>query len=128
MPEQSSSRRPARGLAAAVGGALAGVALAACGGASGSDARGIYDSQGCGGCHSSSALGGSGTSGPNLDGVAAAAAAKNLSVDAFVRKALTDPNGLGLRNMPSFASALSDAQIATLVAALGGGQTGSTGS
>lgn len=117
-----------RALAVACGGALAALLVAGCGGSSPKDARGLYEAQDCGGCHTSSALGGSGTSGPNLDGVAAAAASHGLAIDAFVRKALTDPNELGLKDMPSFASALSDAQIATLAAALAGGQTGSTGS
>jgi len=118
-----------RALRAACGAALAALVVAGCGSSSPKDARGIYETQGCGGCHSSSALGGDGTSGPNLDTVAASASAHGLSTAEFVRKALTDPNGLGLKNMPSFASALSDAQISALAAVLSGaGETSSTGS
>jgi mono/diheme cytochrome c family protein len=111
------------------GGALVALLVAACGSSSPKDAKGIYSSQGCGGCHTSAALGGSGTSGPNLDGVAASASAKGLSATEFVRRALTDPTGLGLTGMPSFGATLSDAQISALAGALGGaGQSGSTGS
>ena len=59
----------------------------------------VFASAGCGGCHTLSAAGASGTAGPDLDALAPDAA----TVEAVVRS--------GSGTMPSFAGRLSDAEI-----------------
>ncbi len=81
-------------------------------GGGGADGEGIFASAGCGGCHTLSAAGSSGTVGPNLD---EAHPSLELAIDRVT-------NGQG--GMPSFKGQLSDAQIeavATFVAENAGG-------
>jgi mono/diheme cytochrome c family protein len=86
-PELIGAHKPA---AAAAGAATSGAP------ASG---EAVFASAGCGGCHTLSAAGSSGSTGPNLDDVAPDAA----TVEAVVR------SGSGV--MPSFQGRLSDAEI-----------------
>ena len=64
----------------------------------------IFASAGCGGCHTFSAAGSSGTVGPNLDDA-------NVDVDAAVQQV---KNGGG--GMPAFGDRLSDQEIADVAA------------
>ena len=64
----------------------------------------VFASAGCGGCHTFSAAGSSGTVGPNLDDA-------NVDVDAAVQQI---KNGGG--GMPAFGDRLSDQEIADVAA------------
>ena len=76
------------------------------GAAEGDPANGktVYASAGCGGCHTFSAAGSTGTVGPNLDDAA-------IDVDAAVQQV---KNGGG--GMPAFGDRLSDQEIADVAA------------
>jgi mono/diheme cytochrome c family protein len=68
----------------------------------GTDGAAIFKGAGCAGCHTLAAAGATGTTGPNLDQLAA-----KLTVPIVVRQVTTPPPGL----MPSFQGKLSPAQI-----------------
>jgi len=84
----------------------------------------VFASTGCGGCHTFKAAGTNGTTGPDLDKLAANAQKANEgSVQEFTAQSIKDPGAYvepGYSNvMPNFG--LSDKQIADLVAYLTGG-------
>ena len=101
--------------------------LAACG--TGGIASGTADQengkklfqQECGGCHALSAAGTSGTIGPNLNDLKAAAAklGKGKTPEEYIRESILDPGAVivpGFSNaMPSFKGRLTDKQIQTLI-------------
>jgi cytochrome c oxidase subunit 2 len=62
------------------------------GGASRDPGLAVFESAGCGGCHTLSAAGSSGRTGPNLDELNAAAEEAGKPLEAFVRESILDPN------------------------------------
>jgi cytochrome c oxidase subunit 2 len=95
------------------------------GGAQAVDAKQIFTAQGCGGCHKLAAAGGTGSVGPDLDQLKAAAAkfGKQLNErpQQYVQQSIVDPSkfvvpGFPNNVMPSdFGQKLSSAQIDALV-------------
>jgi mono/diheme cytochrome c family protein len=76
-------------------------------GSEAADGKAVF-TETCGGCHTLSAAGTSGTSGPNLDGVSLDAGA----IEAIVRE--------GRGGMPAFGGDLSDDEIAAVAAFVAG--------
>jgi cytochrome c oxidase subunit 2 len=82
----------------------------------------VFDSNGCGGCHTYGPAGSSGTTGPDLDNLAEAAETAGEPLPVFVATSITDPNkyvapGFPSGVMPPFTS-LTPKQVADLVAFL----------
>jgi mono/diheme cytochrome c family protein len=83
----------------------------------------LFQSQGCGGCHTFKPAGTNGTVGPDLDKLADYAKTANMgSLEQFTHESIASPSSYiekGYPNsMPNFGSTLSDQQIADLVAFL----------
>jgi cytochrome c oxidase subunit 2 len=100
-----------RGRQEAGGGATSGAAL--------------FSEEGCGGCHTFEPAKSNGTTGPDLDELAAAARKANKPLDDFVRESIQNPNayvapGYQPNVMPQFQ--LSGDQVDALVQYLTGGQ------
>ena len=98
-------------------------------GASGDAAAGktVFAANGCAACHAFKAAGASGTVGPNLDMAPAAdAKAANMSLAAFLKQSIVDPNAYIAKGYPkgvmpqTFGKSLTPTQLADLVAFLGG--------
>lgn len=90
--------------------------------------KAVFLSNGCGSCHTFKAAGASGTIGPDLDTAPAADAKKaNMTLAAFVRQSIVDPNafvasGYAKGVMPTtFGTSLSKTQLDDLVAFVAGG-------
>jgi cytochrome c oxidase subunit 2 len=83
-------------------------------------------SLGCGGCHTLSKAKTTGTVGPNLDNIAAAAKAAGESTAQFVRESIVTPNKVIAKGFPpnvmpgNFGSTLSKQQLDDLVAYISG--------
>jgi mono/diheme cytochrome c family protein len=96
-------------------------ALATAGLAQAKTGEQIFTAAGCAGCHTFSPAGSSGTIGPNLDDLAAAAGEREpgKSAEEYVRESLTNPEAFlaeGFGNaMPSYEGRLTDEQIQALV-------------
>ena len=88
-------------------------------------------SAGCSSCHTFTPAGATGTIGPNLDNISADQKASGEALDPFISDSITDPNkyiakGFSQGIMPeTFASSLSKADIADLVAFISQNQTSS---
>ena len=57
--------------------------------------RQVFQSKGCGGCHTlSGTTGAVGTTGPDLNGIGAAAASRrpNMTAEAYIRESIENPN------------------------------------
>jgi mono/diheme cytochrome c family protein len=99
MPAKLVTGQDARDVAAYVG-KVAGVpgddqgALATAGLAGATDGRQIFTAAGCGGCHRLSATGSTGTIGPSLDDLTAAARRSGKPPEEYVREAIVDPNAV----------------------------------
>ena len=84
----------------------------------------LYDSNGCGGCHTFKPAGSTGKVGPDLDNLAADAKKANQgSLDAYTHESIENPDayvvpGYPKGVMPAFAGKLTDSQINELVAYL----------
>ena len=84
----------------------------------------LYDSNGCGGCHSFKPAGSAGKVGPDLDNLAADATKANQgSLELYTSAAIKNPSAYvvpGFQNgvMPSYGTQLKDKQIADLTAFL----------
>jgi mono/diheme cytochrome c family protein len=83
----------------------------------------VYDSQGCGGCHTFKPAGSTGTTGPNLDTAPATdAQAAGMPLPAFIKQSIIDPNAYVPKGYPSgvmpasFGTTLTSTQINNLVA------------
>jgi len=95
------------------------VALSACGGAGGADGRQVFESAGCGSCHSLAAAGTSGGVGPDLD-----QSLRGRSPD-YVRRAIVDPRaelapGYGPLMPTNYRDRLSAQELDALVELLAG--------
>jgi cytochrome c2 len=97
-------------------------ALAQAGLAGATTGEQIFTAAGCGGCHKLASAGGTGSIGPSLEELAAAAGRREpgTSAEEYVREALVDPDayvveGYARGVMPSFDGKLSDKQLQTLV-------------
>ena len=94
------------------------------GGGNAAAGKAVFDSSGCGSCHTFQPAGSSGTIGPNLDtGPAESAKADhNMALPAFIKESITDPDayiakGFSKGLMPkTFGSSLSKTQLNDLVA------------
>lgn len=88
-------------------------------------------SAGCSSCHTFTPAGATGTIGPNLDNISADQKASGEALDPFISDSITDPNkyiakGFSPGVMPeTFATSLSKADIADLVAFISQSQTSS---
>jgi mono/diheme cytochrome c family protein len=84
----------------------------------------LYDSSGCGGCHTFKPAGSTGTVGPNLDNLAADATKANQGgVDLYTFTSIKNPDayvvpGYQAGVMPSYGGQLNDRQIADITAFL----------
>jgi cytochrome c551/c552 len=84
---------------------------------------------GCSGCHTFTAAGATATVGPNLDNISASQKDSGEPLDKFISDSITDPNkyiakGFSPGIMPgTFATSLSKADIADLVAFISQNQT-----
>jgi mono/diheme cytochrome c family protein len=97
-------------------------ALAQAGLAGATTGEQLFTAAGCGGCHKLASAGATGTIGPGLDELAAAAGEREpgKGAEEYVREALLDPDayvvdGFNEGVMPSFEGKLSDKQLQTLV-------------
>jgi cytochrome c oxidase subunit 2 len=101
------------------------------GGGGGGDAgAALFESNGCGSCHTFQPAGATGKVGPSLDGLAGDAEKAGKPLADYVHESIADPGAYvvpGYQDgvMPSFDS-LSDEQIDALVQYLTGGEGGST--
>lgn len=82
----------------------------------------LFAANGCGGCHTYGPAGTSGTVGPKLDDLVAAAQTAGQPLDAYVAESITSPSsyvveGFTAGVMPSY-SQLTSAQVGDLVAFL----------
>ena len=83
--------------------------------------KAIYDSNGCGGCHTYKPAGSAGKVGPDLDNLAADAQKANKgSVEDYTKESIEDPGAYvvpGFPNgvMPAYKGQLTDQQISDLV-------------
>jgi cytochrome c oxidase subunit II len=90
------------------------------------DGASVFESSGCGGCHTFAAAGATGAIGPSLDELADAANQAGVPLDEFVRESVTDPNsyiepGFKPDVMPqTFGDSLSSEELDALVAYLTG--------
>lgn len=92
--------------------------------------KAVFTANACATCHTFKAAGSTGTIGPNLDtGPAKGAAATHLSVAAFIRQCITDPNkyippGYQKGLMPTtFGTTIKPADLTALVAFIAAGST-----
>jgi mono/diheme cytochrome c family protein len=101
------------------------------GGQAGGGAASIFQSQGCGSCHTLKAAGSTGTIGPDLDKLAADARKAGKPLAAYTRESIVNPDayivpGYQKGVMPTtFGSKLSKSQLAALVQYLLGSGKGS---
>ena len=98
---------------------VAGLALSGCGGPGRADGRQVFESSGCGSCHSLAAAGTSGGVGPDLD-----QSLRGKSPD-YVRRAILDPRaelepGYGPLMPTNYRERLSAQQLDALVELLAG--------
>jgi mono/diheme cytochrome c family protein len=83
--------------------------------------KALYDSNGCGGCHTFKPAASTGKVGPDLDNLAADAKKANRgSLEQYTRESIEDPNayivaGFPKGVMPAFKGTLTDSQINELV-------------
>jgi mono/diheme cytochrome c family protein len=83
--------------------------------------KALYDSNGCGGCHTFKPAASTGKVGPDLDNLAADAKKANRgSLEQYTRESIEDPNayivaGFPKGVMPAFKGKLTDSQINELV-------------
>lgn len=98
-------------------------------GATGNAAAGksVFAANGCASCHTFKAAGASGRVGPDLDSAPAAdAKATNMTLAAFLKQSIVDPNAYIAKGFPksvmpeTFGKSLTPTQLADLVAFLGG--------
>src|SRR5262245_31015212 len=87
--------------------------------------KALFESKGCGACHTFKPAGTHGTIGPDLDSLKASAAKAGQPFDAFIAESIMDPNayiapGYKPGIMPKFP--LDSTQVADLVAYLSAGQ------
>jgi cytochrome c oxidase subunit 2 len=87
--------------------------------------KGVFDSNGCGGCHTFKPAGSKGTTGPDLDNMTAAAKKAGKPLEAFVRESIVDPNayiapGYPPNVMPKTFAQLPKSQLDALVQYLTG--------
>ena len=88
-------------------------------------------SSGCSGCHTFTAAGSSGTTGPNLDDLSTDAQKAGMTLAAFIHESIVDPNAYIAPGYPSsimpqtFAQSLSASDINDLVTFLYDNQTSS---
>jgi mono/diheme cytochrome c family protein len=86
--------------------------------------KALYDSNGCGGCHTFKPAASTGKVGPDLDNLAADAKKANRgSLEQYTRESIEDPNayivaGFPKGVMPAFKGKLTDSQINELVSFL----------
>ena len=85
--------------------------------------KAVFDSNGCGACHTFTPAGAKGTVGPNLDKLPDLAKAAGQPLEDFVHESIVDPNayiekGYAKGIMPETYSSLSAQQLADLVAFL----------
>jgi mono/diheme cytochrome c family protein len=86
--------------------------------------KALYDSNGCGGCHTFKPAASTGKVGPDLDNLAADAKKANRgSLEQYTRESIEDPNayivpGYPKGVMPAFKGTLTDSQINELVSFL----------
>lgn len=86
--------------------------------------KGVYDSAGCGGCHTYTPAGSKGAVGPDLDKLAAdAEKAAQGTLEEYTLAAIVNPEayvppGFAKGVMPAYGAQLKDQQIADLVAFL----------
>ena len=100
------------------------------GGGNAAAGKPVFDSNGCGSCHTLSVANATGTIGPNLGTAVAGDAQKdNMPLAAFIKQSITDPaaytasGGPWATPMPTtFGSSLSSTQIDDLVALIISGQ------
>ncbi len=100
------------------------------GGGNAAAGKPVFDSNGCGSCHTLSVANATGTIGPNLGTAVAGDAQKdNMPLAAFIKQSITDPaaytasGGPWATPMPTtFGSSLSSTQIDDLVALIMSGQ------
>jgi mono/diheme cytochrome c family protein len=93
------------------------------GGGNATAGKAVFTSAGCAGCHTLTAAGSSGTTGPNLDTAIAsdANADGNMAIDAFIKQSITDPGAYLAKGYPdimphTFGTSLTAKQIDDLVA------------
>ncbi len=87
--------------------------------------KALFESKGCGACHTFKPAGTHGTIGPDLDNLKASASKAGKPLDAFIAESIMDPNayiapGYKPGIMPKFP--LESKQVADLVAYLSSGQ------
>jgi cytochrome c551/c552 len=90
--------------------------------------KAVFVASGCAACHTFKAAGATGKVGPDLDTAPAADAKKaGMSLDAFIKQSITDPNafiapGFQKGIMPSTFASLPPAKLAALVSFIAGGK------
>jgi cytochrome c oxidase subunit 2 len=89
-------------------------------GPSGQAGKAVFDSEGCGSCHTLKAAGASGKIGPDLDKLPAEAQQAGKPVEQFVRESIVDPNayvapGYSKNVMPQTYAQLPKSQLDALV-------------
>jgi cytochrome c oxidase subunit 2 len=94
------------------------------GGGGNTDAKALFEQNGCSGCHTFKPAGSNGTTGPDLDKLPQYAQRAGKPLQPFVRQSILDPGAYvekGFQNvMPPFKGKLSDAELNALVAFLTG--------
>lgn len=76
----------------------------ATGGGDANRGRALFESKGCGACHTFSGIAGTGgTIGPNLDGIGARAATRKsgASAEAYIRESIENPTAFVVEGFPS---------------------------
>jgi cytochrome c oxidase subunit 2 len=127
----ATMRAPVRVVSQADFAAWARKQQAAAGGPGGApDGKAIFANAGCGGCHTFQPAGATGTIGPDLGDLAAAAEQAGQPLDAFVRESIVDPDaevtgGFQPGVMPkTFGQSLTPTELDALVTFLSGNKAG----